>query len=199
VTSRGRSALPPGFYERLITKALRRELDALASGGAALVRTGPVDPAEAPGILARHVEALCGHALDALPEQHRKARQTDVVNRVVAMLASDEALRHAVAAEDAVEVPPTELQAVWPITGDPALDRVPPRPTAPLSASDLLVNARGEPALAHALGSEILSADSIDLLCAFVRWHGLRVLEEPLRAHRRVVSRQVVEIRPHHP
>ncbi len=101
------------------------------------------------------------------------------------MLASDEALRNAVAEDDTVEVPPAELQAVWPITGDPALDRVPARPTAPLSASDLLVNARGEPALAHALGSEILSADSIDLLCAFVRWHGLRVLEEPLKAARR--------------
>jgi HKD family nuclease len=173
----------------LITKALRRELDALASDGAALVRTDPVDPAEAAAILARHVEALCGHALDGLPEQDQKARQVDVVNRVIAMLAGDEALRTAVAEEDAVEVPPTELQAVWPITGDPARDRVPPRPTAPLSASDLLVNARGEPALAHALGSEILSADSIDLLCAFVRWHGLRVLEEPLKAHPRLGRR----------
>jgi superfamily II DNA or RNA helicase/HKD family nuclease len=189
VSSRAPNALPLGLYERLITKALRRELDTLASGGAALVRTGPVDPAEAAGILARHVEALCGHALEGLPEQDRKARQAAVVNRVIATLSSDEALRSAVAEDDAVEVPPTELQAVWPITGDPALDRVPARPTAPLSASDLLVNARGEPALAHALGNEILSADSIDLLCAFVRWHGLRVLEEPLRAHRRAGRR----------
>src|SRR4030095_2658069 len=45
------------------------------------------------------------------------------------------------------------------------------------------VNARGEPALAHALANEIPSADSIDLLCAFVRWHGLRILEGPLTAH----------------
>src|SRR5204863_2195327 len=126
--------------------ALRRELDALGSTGAALVRTGSVDPAEAAGILARHVEGLCDHALDGLPEQDRKARQAEVVNRVIAMLASDEALRNAVAEDDVVEIPPTELQAVWPITGDPAHDRVPPRPTAPLSASDLLVNARGEPA-----------------------------------------------------
>ena len=56
-------------------------------------------------------------------------------------------------------------------------------PLVPLSASDLLVNARGEPSLAHAIQHEIPSADSIDLLCAFVRWHGLRVLEDQLRAH----------------
>ena len=71
-----------------------------------------------------------------------------------------------------------------PLTGDPALYRGDlPRPLVPLSATDLLVNARGEPALAHALAHEIPSADSIDLLCAFVRWHGLRVLMDPLTAH----------------
>ena len=52
-----------------------------------------------------------------------------------------------------------------------------------MSAADLFVNARGEPALAHALAHEIPSADSIDLLCAFVRWHGLRVLMDPLATH----------------
>jgi hypothetical protein len=89
------------------------------------------------------------------------------------MLITDDAARDAVGEGDVVVVPPAQLQAIWPITGDPARDRVPPRPEIPLSASDLLVNARGEPALAHALANEIPSADSIDLLCAFVRWHGL--------------------------
>ena len=58
-----------------------------------------------------------------------------------------------------------------------------------LSASDLLVNARGEPGLTHALAHEIPSADSIDLLCAFVRWPGLRVLENQLEAHCRADRR----------
>lgn len=44
------------------------------------------------------------------------------------------------------------------------------------------MNARGEPGLAHALAHEIPSADSIDLVCAFVRWHGLRLLADPLEA-----------------
>ena len=52
----------------------------------------------------------------------------------------------------------------------------------PLSASDLLVNARGEPGVGHALQQEIPSADSIDVLCAFVRWNGLRLLESALQA-----------------
>jgi HKD family nuclease len=70
------------------------------------------------------------------------------------------------------------------VTGDPAHDtREVPRPIIPLSAADLLVNDPRQPNLGHTLAHEIPSADRIDLLCAFVRWHGLRVLMEPLTAH----------------
>ena len=87
--------------------------------------------------------------------------------------------------DDAIEVPPEMLQSIQEQSGIPGDDKPVIPPLVPLSDSDLLVNARGEPALAHALAHEIPSADSIDLLCAFVRWHGLRVLEDQLRAHRR--------------
>jgi hypothetical protein len=183
VPSPERPVLAPGLYERLITRALARDLDALVSGGTTLVQRQPVDAAEAAETLAQHVEALVERALAGLPDEQRRTRQADLVNRVVALLASDTEVRGAVDDADAVMLPPEHLQAVWPITNDPARDRIPSRPDVPLSASDLLVNARGEPALAHALANEIPSADSIDLLCAFVRWHGLRILEGPLTAH----------------
>ena len=57
---------------------------------------------------------------------------------------------------------------------------VPTRPDIPLSEHDLLVNARGEPHLAAELKKEIASADRIDLIVAFVRWYGVRLLIEPL-------------------
>ena len=57
----------------------------------------------------------------------------------------------------------------------------------------LLTNAHGEPSLATELKAEIDSADSIDLLCAFVMWRGVRLLEEPLmRAHEAGVPFRVV-------
>ncbi len=177
-----RPILPSGLYERLITRALKGDLDVVRREGT-LVQSRAVDPAEGARTFAQHVEGLVERALAALPDEQRRTRQADLVNRVVAVLASDEAIRGAVDDADAVMVPPEQLQAIWPFTGDPARDRVPSRPDVPLSASDLLVNARGEPALAHALANEIPSADGIDLLCAFVRWHGLRVLEGPLTAH----------------
>jgi superfamily II DNA or RNA helicase len=183
VPQREHPELPPGLYERLVTDALERELDAVRRGSAAHTRTVELDPAEAARTLGAHVEALVVRALEDLPVEQRVARQAELINRVLGWLIADDAVRGAVRKDDAVVVPPRQLQEVWPVTGDPARDRIPPRPEIPLSASDLLVNARGEPALAHALANEIPSADGIDLLCAFVRWHGLRVLEGPLNAH----------------
>ena len=104
-----------------------------------------------------------------------------VTNDIIGLLGIGpaEAERHT----DPVEIPPEQLRLIQQITGLPGDDRKLVAPLVPLSASDLLVNARGEPSLAHALAHEIPSADSIDLLCAFVRGHGIRVLEDQLRSH----------------
>ncbi len=57
-----------------------------------------------------------------------------------------------------------------------------PRPLVPLDAADLLVNARAQPSVGAAIEREIHSADSIDLVCAFVRWNGLRMIRPALEA-----------------
>ena len=43
-----------------------------------------------------------------------------------------------------------------------------------------MTNAHNEPTLAAELRAELASADHVDLLCAFVKWHGLRLLEDEL-------------------
>ena len=45
--------------------------------------------------------------------------------------------------------------------------------------------ARHEPTLAAELRAELASADHVDLLCAFVKWQGLRLLEDQLNELRR--------------
>ncbi|MFZ1178609.1 MAG: DEAD/DEAH box helicase family protein, partial [Mycobacterium sp.] len=55
-----------------------------------------------------------------------------------------------------------------------------PRPATPLSDTALMTNARNEPTLAAELRAELASADHVDLLCAFVKWQGLRLLEDQL-------------------
>ena len=172
--------LPFGLYERLITANLKARLLRFDPANARIV-TSKLDPAEAHTTLARHIRDAVARTLNDLPQEDRIARQSQLANQIIELLAGHKA--EARSRDDFVDSPPTQLQSIQPITGIPNDDRNIVAPLVALSASDLLVNARGEPALAHALAHEIPSADSIDLLCAFVRWHGLRLLEDQLGAH----------------
>ena len=57
------------------------------------------------------------------------------------------------------------------------------RPLTPLLDTTVLTNAPGEPAVAHEIRAEIPSADSVDILMAFIRWSGIRGLVDVLRRH----------------
>jgi superfamily II DNA or RNA helicase/HKD family nuclease len=178
--------LPFGLYERLVTAGLKARLLRFDSDTARIVKK-ELDPAEAHAALARHVANVLSRALNALPQADRVAEQSELTNQIVGLLAANPASDEA--QDDLVEIPPEELRAIQPIGKTPNPNRDVVAPLVALSASDLLVNARGEPGLAHALAHEIPSADSIDLLCAFVRWHGLRLLEDQLDAHCRAGRR----------
>lgn len=58
------------------------------------------------------------------------------------------------------------------------------RPEVPQSRPALLTNTRSDPTLGAELRAELVTADRVDLLCAFVKWYGLRVLEDQLTALR---------------
>jgi len=169
------SDLPLGLYERVITARLKARLLKLDASQTTITKE-PVDGAEAYVVLARHVKSAVSDALRSLPAEERLARQAELANQLLLVLQNS---------DDVVDLPPEMLLSIQERSRIPGDDKTVMPPLVPLSDSDLLVNARGEPTLAHALAHEIPSADSIDLLCAFVRWHGLRVLEDQLRAHRR--------------
>ena len=80
-----------------------------------------------------------------------------------------------------VETPPEILQGLHrppERLGD--APTVIPAPTVPLSSSDLLANAEGQPNIGSELRLELASADSVDLLCAFVIWSGVVRLRDAL-------------------
>ena len=172
--------LPFGLYERLVTAGLKARLLGFDSATTRIV-TEELDAAEAHATLAEHIANLVARVLRALPQEDRTAAQTEMTNQIIRLLAANPI--DATHNHDLVASPPEQLLAIQPIGNLPNDDRDLVAPLVALSASDLLVNARGEPGLAHALAHEIPSADSIDLLCAFVRWHGLRLLEDQLAAH----------------
>ena len=93
-----------------------------------------------------------------------------LVNRLVEVLSG---------ADEAVVAPATQLMSVLSPPG-PGVLTISSRPATPLSEASLLTNATGEPSLGAELRAELDSADEVDLLCAFVKWHGLRLLEPEL-------------------
>lgn len=164
--------LPPGLYETLVTGELKRRIEASRSaGGKALEQD--LDSADGHELLARHLFDALRRSLRELPQEERAERQAELVNLLLCQLG---------AADLAVLVPPKVLESV--VEGAGPGSQGLERPEVPLSQSDLLVNARGEPGVGRALEREIDSADRIDLLCAFIRWPGLRVLLDALRRHR---------------
>lgn len=174
-----RDDLPFGLYERLITEQLKTKLLTFDPVRVKVVKAA-VDEAEVPGVLARHIQTAVARALGGLPKAQRLETQTRLVNELLALVSSDEFKGDAEG--DLVPQPPEQLRALQRLTGStPTPDPI--QPLVGLSDSDLLVNARGEPGLAKAIAHELPSADSVDLLCAFVRWHGVRLLEAQIAAH----------------
>lgn len=171
-----------GLYEELVTREIARVLNDLRVNGL-VSEEQQLDPTDSYEVLARYVYEVLRRVLNDLPMENRITRQVEICNHVVTALT--QRLREGVDAGSLVNEPASCLLSVLESASTPTGEpRQLPRPHVSLSASDLLVNARGEPAVGHALEREIPSADSIDLLCAFVRWNGLRLVLPQLRAHR---------------
>lgn len=172
---------PPGLYEELLTRGFAHEVAELESQGFTALQSTP-SAAEARILLARHLLRLLTRALSSPSADEATERQLEVARRVHAALSAldDEST----APDDALEEPPRLLTAILARSPGPAGPQSPARPEIPLTSSDLLVNARGEPRIGHSIAAEIPSADRIDLVCAFIRWHGIRVIDKPLRDFR---------------
>ncbi len=163
--------LPPGLYDLPITNEIERELRQL-DRSKLVADERELDPADADLTFARHLAAVVRQALAGVKDEDRIARQAQIVNELLASLAT-------VDHDDHLAIPPRRLASVHhldALRGEVRADD----PLIPLAQSDLLVNARGEPSVGQAIQREISSADRIDLLCAFIKWHGLRTLEEQL-------------------
>jgi superfamily II DNA or RNA helicase/HKD family nuclease len=168
--------LSEGVYESLRTARLDAALDRLAE---LTPRFAPVEAADEPQVLARHVAAAVERALIGEPDS---ARRHALVN---------ELLRRVAAVEEQITERSEHLVVLSRETA-PGVHRL-ERPVTPLSSAALLTNAPEEPSLGAELRAELGSADRVDLLCAFVRWHGIRVLEEQLDLlHRRGVPFRVI-------
>ena len=152
-----------GLHDSLVTRQMAQRVPDWQRSGL-LVEIDKVDQEEVAHVLGRFIGQAATQVLGLLksPEE-----QLELANRVLNLLDETQLLHEG----------PEKLLSV--IKDEPGA-RPPVRPYTSLSEAALLTNAREDPNLAHELAAELASADRVDLLCAFVKWSGLRVLERPL-------------------
>jgi len=169
--------LPLGIYEQLVTSDLDHRLRRVDP---ALVDRDALDAADGHEALARHIARLVRRVLRATGGDgpDALARQVDLTNQITRAIA--ELAPESVDDDDLVADSRDLLLALAALGPTPAPVRFPPRPEVPLTASALLVNGRGQPRIGTEVQRELASADNVDLLCAFVRWAGVRVLDSHL-------------------
>jgi hypothetical protein len=147
------------------------------------VDIGSPDAADVHVAVAAHLGRIIERALRAIPEAERPSGQAELCNAVLEWLRQQEQSEPAPIEEDLV-IPLEVLGEIRAHGRGAAFSQAPPYPLVPLTSADLLVNARGEPSVGMATEREIHSADRIDLLGAFVRWNGLRIIRPALEADR---------------
>lgn len=166
------SLLPPGLYERVVDRFVERKLGELPIR-AHDSEIRPLDPNESHTILGDHLRQVVRESLDAVTGKERLAHQVALCNQVIEYLAGE------AASELSLAEPARRLLAVWP-RGKPTVRS--DRPDTPLALGCLLAGTRLDPSLVSQLRKELVSADRVDILCSFIKWSGIRILEDDLRA-----------------
>jgi superfamily II DNA or RNA helicase/HKD family nuclease len=169
------SELVYGVYDHPMTRGLQEQLTKIDRD---LVARDQLDPADSHLVLARHISAIAERALRAVggsgPELVRA--QVDLANQIVQRIV--DAAPRAVQSEDLLAAPPELLAAIVPRPPAPLEVRFPDRPQVPLANAALLTNSRRQPSIGSEINKELASANNVDLLCAFIKRRGVRLLRE---------------------
>ncbi|MGV9840534.1 DUF3427 domain-containing protein [Streptomyces fungicidicus] len=171
-----------GLYEQLITLRFEQQLRELSQLGWHPMSEA-VGSESVPHVLARHVSHTVRRVLQSLPAEERVHAANHILESIGTLKGAQEWV-------DLIADGPQQLLA---ITRQEAPGVFAVRPGIPLSDTALLTNSPEDPSLGFELRAELATADRVDLLCAFVKWHGLRVIERSLRAaHERGVPIRVL-------
>ncbi len=167
-----RDDLVAGIYDTLVTGGLRERLESLpAEVEASFVSP---DPGEAHEYFARHSSAVLRELLRLIESEgdEKLKIQARACNAALEAATENEA-KHWLVDED--------VRLLTEIRRRGAKDSRLPRPVIPLGTSALLVNDDQLLSVASVVKREIASSDSVDLICAFVNFTGVRILEAEIR------------------
>ena len=155
-----------GLREQLLTVQQMAYVNSKAGDGVLKYRHSKVPHVDSATAVSRYVAQQVHAHLSALKEDEL----VDEANRILNLLSEP-------AHTEPLEAGPQQLLSVYPTY----MKEPPPAPTTPLSDLALLTNAKGDPQIGSEVRRELASADRVDLICSFVKWSGIRVLESELK------------------
>ncbi|MDK1361363.1 DUF3427 domain-containing protein [Arthrobacter sp. zg-Y1219] len=150
-----------GLYELLHTKELAERIETQPELQAAFET---VSDDLSPDVLASHIANQARQALAAAAPADRVALANSILSDL-----------HGAAL---IQAGPQQLTSLFPPEG--LKRRQLRRPASSFSRAALLTNGKDDPSLSSELNAELASADRVDMLCAFIRWTGLRLLGKSL-------------------
>ncbi|MGJ9422664.1 DUF3427 domain-containing protein [Aeromicrobium sp. CF3.5] len=159
--------LPEGLYELAATAELAQRI---ADEGDAIAEFAELTESSIDSALTTHVAASFQAQLATLSDSDDKVR---LANQVLGELSSSGILLSSQGRElRSIHRSPDRISGL-------------PRPTGRISETALLTNARGDASIGAEVGAELRTADSVDLICAFIRWTGLRTIADALTEAKR--------------
>lgn len=163
-----------GVYEELITEGMQAQLERLNAAGWKPIHAD-VSAESSPHVLARYIGEIVAQRLSQLPHAKQVAAANQILQSLISTVPDPDVDKMVTAIADG----PRQLLALAEQEA-PGVYAI--RPLTPLSETALITNAPDDPSLGAELRAELATADRIDLLCAFVKWYGIRTLEDSLRA-----------------
>lgn len=161
--------LVPGLYESLINQFIDAGIEEAASQQLHAERRA-LDSGDSHIYLAQYLADHIRKVFSSIPQAERLAKQIELANRILLLLCED--------SPEAFERAQSRLlrSELLLALSSGAIQRA----DTPLSTSCLMTGTRQDPTLVSQLRKEIASADRVDILCSFIKWGGVRILEDSL-------------------
>jgi superfamily II DNA or RNA helicase/HKD family nuclease len=172
--------LASGVHESIITEAIEESISAIELEGW-WTDVAKVDPALLPDLLARYVHDIARRSIASMrgDDDAKLLAQVAVVNSLLAVLRESSPSGVVIELDDVADGPRI-LREARPPSPVPITRKPTRRPLISLRESALLVNGHRDYQIGSEVARELESADRVDLLSAFVRFAGLRLVRDQL-------------------
>jgi superfamily II DNA or RNA helicase len=170
-----------GIYEALVTRLITSKINNTSKDSFEF-KFSKLDKEEASKVLSQHIGNSIKHALSQIKGENKIELQIEIANKIILLLKNELGLISI--EDDLIEYEGKILKAIFSKINsnyaDTDLRLKEITPYTRLNQSELFTGGNNGISLVSELKKEILSSDRIDLLVSFIKFTGIRILENEL-------------------